>query len=185
MTARSGYPPRVETPLDPLTPIHHVAALPDGERIGGPDDAARLRLVGAALAAAGLLGIAERTQELAVDYAKKREQFGRPIGAFQALKHLCADMFVRQEVARAAAYAAGATLDDPHVGDVARAAAAAKITAGEAALENARACIQVYGGMGYTWEMPCHYYLKRTWVLENAFGTVDEHADRLGESVGA
>jgi alkylation response protein AidB-like acyl-CoA dehydrogenase len=174
---------RVPVPLDPLTPLHHVAALPAGDRIGGPADAERLRLEGAALVAGQLLGIAEVTQELAVDYAKKREQFARPIGSFQAIKHMLADMFVRQEVARAAVYAAGATIDDPAVGDLQRAVSSAKLTAGEAAMKNARACIQVHGGMGYTWEVPAHYYLKRTWVLESVFGTVDEHAERVAERV--
>ncbi len=175
----------VATPLDPLTPLHFAASLPEGERIAGPDASARLRLVGAALVSGQLLGIAERTQELAVDYARKREQFGRAIGGFQSIKHMLADAFVRQEVARAATYAAGATLDDPGVGDVDRAVSAAKINAGDAALRNARTCVQVYGGMGYTWEMPCHYYLKRTWVLETTFGTGSEHADRVAEAVGA
>jgi alkylation response protein AidB-like acyl-CoA dehydrogenase len=137
------------------------------------------------LVAAQLLGIAERTTELAVEYAKKREQFGRPIAAFQAVKHFCADMFVRQEVARAAVYAAGATLDDPGVGDLDRAVSGAKLVAGEGALRNARTCIQVYGGMGYTWEMPPHYYFKRAWVLANVFGTGDEHEERVFERVAA
>jgi len=173
----------VGVPLDPLTPLYHVASIPDGERLGGPELAARLRLEGAALAAAQLLGIAEATQELAVAYAKQREQFGRPIAGFQSIKHMLADMYVRQEVARAAVYAAGATLDQPEVGDPARAVASAKLVAGEAAMKNARACIQVHGGMGYTWEMPPHYYLKRAWVLATTFGTADDHADRLAESV--
>ena len=60
-----------------------------------------------------------------------------------------------------------------------RAVASAKLVAGEAAMKNARAGIQVHGGMGYTWEVPAHYYLKRTWVLENVFGTCDEHAEAL------
>ena len=175
----------VTTPFDPLTPVHLVASLPRGERVGGPEDAARLRREGAVLVSAQLLGIAEMTTELAVDYAKKREQFGRPIGAFQAVKHLCADMFVRQEVVRAAVYAAGATLDDPGVGDLDRAVSGAKVVAGEGALRNARTCIQVYGGMGFTWEMPPHYYLKRTWVLANAFGTGEEHEERVLERVAA
>jgi alkylation response protein AidB-like acyl-CoA dehydrogenase len=173
----------VATPFDPLTPLHHVRALPRGERIGGPEDAVRLRREGALLVSAQLLGIAEITTELAVDYAKKREQFGRPIAGFQAIKHLCADMFVRQEVARAAVYAAGATLDDPAVGDLERAIASAKITAGDGALRNARSCIQVYGGMGFTWEMPPHYYLKRSWVLGSVFGTAEEHEERMAERV--
>jgi alkylation response protein AidB-like acyl-CoA dehydrogenase len=175
----------IGTPLDPLTPIHQLEALPAGERVGDAALAVRLRREGAALAAAQLLGIAEMTQELATEYAKKREQFDRPIGSFQAIKHILADCFTRQEVARAATYAAGATLDDPEVGDVERAVCSAKLMAGDAAMKNARACVQVHGGMGYTWEIPAHYYLKRTWVLENAFGGVDEHAERVAEIVAA
>ncbi len=174
----------VAVPLDPLTPLHEVAALPEGERIAGPDVARRLWVEGAALVSAQLLGIAEATLELALDYAKKREQFGSPIGSFQSIKHMLADMFVRQEVARAGVYAAGATLDHPEVGDVERAVAGAKITGGESAMKNARACIQIHGGMGYTWEVPAHYFLKRTWVLESVFGTCDEHCADLAEGVG-
>jgi alkylation response protein AidB-like acyl-CoA dehydrogenase len=175
----------VATPLDPLTPLHHVARLPRGERLAGAEAAARLRREGALLVSAQQLGIAESTLELAVAYAKQREQFGRIIGAFQAVKHILADMFVRQEAARAAVYAAGATLDHPEVGDPERAVAAAKLVAGEAAHENARACIQVHGGMGYTWEVPAHYFLKRAFVLETCFGTGEEQAARVGERLDA
>jgi len=94
-----------------------------------------------------------------------------------------ADGFTRQEAARAAVYAAGATLDDPAVGDVVRAASSAKAVAGDAAWKNARACIQIHGGMGFTWEIPAHYYLKRTWVLESVFGDMDEHADALADGI--
>jgi alkylation response protein AidB-like acyl-CoA dehydrogenase len=179
----SGTP--VETPLDPLTPLHHVKALPQGERILDATAAANLRLEGGALVSAQLLGIAEASLELANAYAKEREQFNRPIGGFQALKHMLADMFVRQEVCRAAAYNAGATLDARDVASVERAVSAAKVTCGEAALRNARACIQVHGGMGYTWEVPAHYYLKRTWVLSSVFGDEDEHALRCADLIGA
>ncbi|MCA9511443.1 MAG: acyl-CoA dehydrogenase family protein [Myxococcales bacterium] len=175
----------IATPLDPLTPVHAVSALPAGERIGDAALAERMRRDGAVLASGFLLGIAEATLELANDYAKTREQFNRPIGSFQAIKHMLADMFVRQEVARAAAYAAGATVDHPEAGDLAAAVSGAKINCGEAAMKNARACIQIHGGMGYTWEVPAHYYLKRTWVLENAFGGVDEHAEVVAERVAA
>jgi alkylation response protein AidB-like acyl-CoA dehydrogenase len=170
----------VEVPLDPFTPLCHVAELPEGERIADARAAAQLRLEGAALVSGQLLGIAETTQELATDYAKRREQFDRPIGAFQAIKHLLADMFVRQELTRAAVWAAGATLDDPGVGDVERAVASAKIVSAESAQKNARSCIQVHGGMGYTWEIPAHYYLKRSFVLASQFGTPEQYADRLG-----
>ena len=175
----------VGVPLDPLTPLHLVDNLALGERIGGPEDAAQLRLEGAVLASGSLLGIAESTLEMAVEYAGRREQFGRQIGSFQAIKHMLADTFVRQEVARAAVYAAGATLDEPEVGDPVRAVATAKLMAGEAALKNARVCIQVYGGMGYTWEVPVHFFLKRARVLESVFGTAEESADRIAAIAAA
>lgn len=181
--ALKGEP--VEFPLDPLTPVHHVADLPQGEKIADAARAARLRLEGAALVAGQQLGVAEGALDLANEYAKGREQFGRTIGSFQAVKHMLAEMFVRQEAARAGAYNGGATLDAPEVADVERAVAAAKITAGEAAIRNGRSCIQVHGGMGFTWEVLAHYYFKRAWVLENLFGTQDEHAERIAELLAA
>ncbi len=129
--------------------------------------------------------MAEASTDLAVAFAKERQQFGRPIGAFQALKHLMADMFVRSELARGAVYAAGVTLDDPAVGSVERAAAAAKVTAGEAAIGNAKTCVQVHGGMGYTWEIDAHLLLKRAYVLEPAFGGRDDWADRMAGLLAA
>ena len=169
--------------LDPFTPVHHAESLPEGTRVADAERARRMRLEGAAIVAGQLLGIAEETLELANEYAKQREQFDRPIGKFQAIKHILADMFVRQEAARAAAYAGGCTLDDPGVGDVRRAVSAAKLNAGEAAMKNARACIQVHGGMGFTWEIPAHFYLKRTWVLESVFGTCEEHAETVADCI--
>lgn len=174
----------IATPLDPLTPLHRVLELPAGERIGGADVAARLRLEGAALTAACALGVAEMSQELATAYAKQREQFGRAIAGFQSIKHMLADMFVRQEMARAAVWSAGATIDQAGVGDPARAVASAKIVACDAAMKNARASVQIHGGMGYTWEMPPHYYLKRAWVLATSFGESDEYEQRLAALLG-
>jgi alkylation response protein AidB-like acyl-CoA dehydrogenase len=172
---------KAEIPLDPLTPVHHVDALPKGEQIGDARAAGRMRLEGAAIVSGQQLGLAEGALDLANEYAKNREQFGRPIGGFQAVKHILAEMFVRQEAARAGAYNAGATLDAPEVANVERAVSSAKLTAGEGAIRNARSCIQVHGGMGFTWEVIAHYYLKRAWVLENVFGTQDEHAERIAE----
>ena len=175
----------IETPLDPLTPVFDVAEIPQGEVIGGADEAQRMRLEGAALVSGQLLGINEAVFALTVEYTKGREQFNRPVGGFQALKHIMADCFVRQEATRAAVYSAGATIDDPLAGDVRRAVASAKVIAGESAWKNSRAAVQLHGGMGYTWEVPVHYYLKRTRVLENVFGTAEEHADALAEAIGA
>ncbi|HIF94101.1 MAG: acyl-CoA dehydrogenase family protein [Myxococcales bacterium] len=168
-----------DIPLDPLTPIHHIPELPRGEQIADSNAAQKMRLVGAAMVAGQQLGLAEGALDLANEYAKGREQFGRPIGGFQAVKHLLAEMFVRQEAARGGAYNAAATLDAPEVANVARAVSSAKVTAGESAIRNARSCIQVHGGMGFTWEVSAHYYLKRSWVLENSFGTRDEHAETI------
>jgi alkylation response protein AidB-like acyl-CoA dehydrogenase len=164
-------------PLDPLTPVYRVTGpLPTGEPVAGSETVARMEIDGAALVAALQLGIAEAVTELSVAYAKERQQFDRPIGSFQAVKHLCADMLVRTEVARAAVYAAGVTLDDPEVGDPLRAVHAAKVTAGEAAVRNGKAAIQVHGGMGFTWEVDAHLYLKRAWWLDTVLGSVDAHA---------
>jgi alkylation response protein AidB-like acyl-CoA dehydrogenase len=175
----------IQVPLDPLTPLHHALQVPTGEQVADAERAQMLRREGAVFAAAQMLGIAESTLQLANDYAKTRQQFDRPIAGFQAIKHILSDCFVRQEVARAAVYAAGATLDDPEVGDLDRAVSAAKLMAGVGALRNSRACIQVHGGMGYTWEVPAHYYLKRTWVLETLFGSSEEHEERIADRLDA
>jgi alkylation response protein AidB-like acyl-CoA dehydrogenase len=166
-------------PLDPLTPVTRLAPLPAGERLGGSELAREWSREGAALTAAFALGLAQRCTDLAVGYASTREQFDRPIGSFQAVKHLLADMLVRTEVARAAVYAAGAHLDDPDLPGLERAVAGAKVLAGEAAVTNGKSATQVFGGMGFTWEVDVHLYLKRAWVLDTHFGSADVCADRV------
>ncbi len=175
----------LDRPVDPLTPVWSVASLPAGTPVAGPDVAARWRREGAVLTAALQVGSAAWSTELAVEYAKQRVQFGRPIGSFQAVKHLCADMAVRAELARAAVHAAAVTADQPEVGDAAAAAWGAKVLADEAAVANGRSCIQVHGGMGFTWEVPAHLAYKRARVLATQFGTADELAESLGASVAA
>lgn len=176
----------VATPLDPLTPVARlVGALPQGERLLDGDGAVALRQQGGALVAATMLGIAEAATDSAVAYAHERVQFDKPIGAFQAVKHLLADMFTRTELARAAVYAAGVTLDEPSVGPVERAVAAAKLMAAEAGVGNGKSCIQVHGGMGYTWEVDAHLYLKRAYVLEPLFGSREECADAMAGLLSA
>lgn len=174
---------RLDRPMDPLTPVWAVAALPAGTPVAGPDIARWWRRDGAVLTAALQIGSAAWSTELAVDYAKQRHQFGRPIGGFQAVKHLCADMVVRVEVARAAVHAAAVTVDQPDVGDPLVAAAGAKLLADEAAMANGRSCIQVHGGMGFTWEVPAHLAYKRARVLATQFGTDGELSETLARSV--
>ena len=173
---------RVTTPLDPLTPLWQLSVLPASRSLDDPDQ--ELFRDGAILTAALQVGHAAETLDLAVAYAKEREQFGKPIGSFQAIQHLCADMLVRAEVARAAVHAAACLADAPDVLEAEaaaagstpsawqqRAVAGAKLLADEAAITNARVAIQVHGGMGYTWEVPLHLHLKRSRLLATTFGT--------------
>jgi alkylation response protein AidB-like acyl-CoA dehydrogenase len=173
----------VKRPLDPLTPLHLVAELPQGELLAPANVAAEWGQIGAVLTAAQLLGIAARTTEVAVAYAMEREQFDKPIGSFQAVKHLCADMLTRAELARGVVYAAGVTLDGRGVDDPNRLVAAAKICAGDAAKANAKSCIQVHGGMGFTYEVDAHLFLKRAIVLDTVFGSVDDFSEQVALSL--
>lgn len=145
--------------------------------------AALWRLRGAALVAAQQLGIAAGATASAVAYAQERKQFDKPIGQFQAVKHLCSDMLTSVEVARAAVYYAGALLDDPSFGDAQRAVSAARLMASEAANLCGRNCVQIHGGMGYTWEMDAHLYLKRAWVLDMTLSPPEEHAEIMATSL--
>ena len=171
-------------PMDPLTPVWSTAGLPAGEPVAGPEVAAWWRRDGAVLTAALQVGMAQWACDLAVEYAKGRVQFGRPIGGFQAVKHLCADMAVRAEVARCAVQAAAVTVDQPDVGDADAAAAGAKLLADEAAVTNGRSSIQVHGGMGFTWEVPAHLAYKRARVLATQFGSDHALAEQLAEALG-
>lgn len=166
-------------PLDPLTPVSAVSELPQGRRIAGAAAAGLWRQHGALLTSALQLGLAAGATDLAVEYAKQREQFGKPIGAFQAVKHRCADMITRVEVLRAAVYAAGTTLDGKGVDDPSRSVAVARVLAAGAAAACAKDAVQVHGGMGYTWEVDAHLYLKRAWVHDLAFGDGDHFADQI------
>jgi alkylation response protein AidB-like acyl-CoA dehydrogenase len=170
-------------PFDPMTPTVLYGELPAGLVIGAAGEARALRLAGTVLSAAMLVGVAQGALDVASSYALERHQFGVPIGSFQAIKHMLADMYVRTELARSATYAAAAILDDERAGDAAKAASTAKLLAGEAGIANGRSAVQVLGGMGFTWEMPPHYFLKRAWVLEQAFGTGDTHALALGDAL--
>ena len=181
----------VPHPVDPCVPLHRLSQKPlRGEIIGDAATADTLRREGALLTAAYQTGIAATLTERAVAYAKQRRQFGRAIGSFQAVKHLCADMFARAELARAAVHSAAVLLDDdradPDNADLPAAAStvsAAKLLADEAAVANARAAVQIHGGMGCTWEMGLHYFLKRAWALSLAYGRAAEHADLISEAL--
>jgi alkylation response protein AidB-like acyl-CoA dehydrogenase len=168
---------RIERPLDALSPTWRVlGGSLDGDTIATGDAARTLQRAGIVLTAAQQLGLALAAVDLATEFAKGREQFGRPIGSFQAVKHLLAEMLVKAEVARAAVYAAACAFDDASDDDPDRAASAAKVMAGEAALFNGKTGIQVHGGMGFTWEVDAQRYWKRAVVLDATFGQSDHHA---------
>jgi alkylation response protein AidB-like acyl-CoA dehydrogenase len=144
-------------------------AVPAARILPGLDLDAVRSLTGV-LVAAECAGLAGWALDTATDYARTREQFGRPIGAFQAVKHLCADMLVRAEQARAATWDAARALDEPAAPDRDLAAAIAVAVAVEAAVDNAKDCIQVLGGIGYTWEHDAHVVLKRALSLRALLG---------------
>jgi alkylation response protein AidB-like acyl-CoA dehydrogenase len=173
----------VARPTDPTTPVARLASLPEGEVVATGEELARLRMLGSLLTSAQLVGGSEASTALAVAYAAEREQFGRPIGSFQGLKHLLADSYVRTEVARSALWAAAVTLDEPDAGDAARAVAGARVLAARAAMENAKTCIQVHGGMGFTWEVDAHLYLKRAIVLESGFDSPDRATELVAHTL--
>jgi alkylation response protein AidB-like acyl-CoA dehydrogenase len=138
---------------------------------------------GAAMLACEQLGVAERCLEMTVDYVKERRQFARPVGSFQAIKHRLADVWVAVTQARAAARYAAACLaeTDP---DTPVAVALAKAACGEAAVHAAQECVQLHGGIGFTWEHPAHLLLKRAKSGAMAFGTPDRHRAVLAGLVG-
>ena len=126
------------------------------------------------LAAAMLAGIAEAGRDAAVSHATVREQFGVPIGSFQAVKHRCADMAVRAEAAWATVSYAAVLLDEKD-DSAAALALAAKLTATDAAVRSAQESIQVHGGIGFTYEQGAHLYVRRAHVLDHVLGGRRRH----------
>ena len=163
-------------PLDSIDPLRKLSALEDASA----DDL--LLDLAALMAAAQMVGAADRMLRLSVDYAKEREQFGQPIGAFQAIKHHCASMAVKIEFAKPvlwrAAYAAQHRHDraSVHISQ-------AKLAATDAAIFAAETAIQVHGAMGYTYEVDLHFWMKRSWALAGAWGDRAFHLRRLDAAV--
>ena len=152
-----------------------------GEPLEGDVDAAVAR-VEVALAAE-LVGVAQRAMEMAVDYAKERKQFDRPIGAYQAVSHRCAQMLLEVEGARAATlYASWVADHEPE--SLALAASMAKAYAADAGWRVTASSLQVHGGIGFTWEHDLHFFLKRARTDGSLFGSPRTHRDRVAELAG-
>ena len=181
----------VQPALDATTPMHSLE-LP-GVRMARDDVAdgeagrrlvERLVTIGALLAAAEAVGAAGHLLDDACRYAGERRQFGRAIGSFQALRHLLADMYVRQASSWSSVLYAAAALDE-QADDAAQTAAIAKAYVARAAREVAHGAIQVFGGIALTAEHPAHRYLRRVVVREQQFGDAAHHERELGRALAA
>jgi alkylation response protein AidB-like acyl-CoA dehydrogenase len=152
-----------------------------GEELPGDYGTATDRILVAV--AAELVGVGQRAMEMAVEYAKEREQFERPIGAYQGVSHACAKMLYDIEEARSLTYSA-AWAADAEPESLPAAAAMAKARASEAAWDVCKASIQVHGGIGFTWEHDLHFLLKRARTDGQLFGTAAQHKERVAALSG-
>ena len=153
-----------------------------GQRSPMTTEIDRLRDSMAVASAAYLIGLGERMIDIAAEYARQREQFGKPIGSFQAVKHLMSDALLKVEFAKAPTYRAAWSLstDSPTAG---RDASMAKALASEAAYRASRGSMQVHGGIGYTWEADLQLFMKKAWALGRAYGDPVWHRRRVAASV--
>src|SRR4051812_3512545 len=170
--------PKAEAAMDLTRPVSRIDNLGEGERVGDEVLATTMLDRGATAYAAELLGAAQRMLEATVDYAKVREQFGRPIGSFQAVKHRCADMLVDVEGMRSAVWYAAWAID-ADAEDRSLAASTAKAWASDAGMRVMNSALQVHGGIGFTWEHDLHLYLKRAHLDSMLFGDAGHHRERI------
>jgi alkylation response protein AidB-like acyl-CoA dehydrogenase len=159
-----------------------ASALLGAEGEGGAPLGEALDRAAVALAAEQVGG-AQRCLDLAVAYAKEREQFGRPIGSFQAIQHKCADMMVAVESARSASYYAACVADDGGP-ELPVAASLAKAFCSDAYFRCAAECLQIHGGVGFTWEYDVHLYFKRARSTEVFLGDPATHRERVAQRIG-
>jgi alkylation response protein AidB-like acyl-CoA dehydrogenase len=153
-----------------------------GWRLGSTDASAAVARTVDRMAVATVIdgvGAAARALELAVEYAKERIAFDHPIGSFQAVQHLCADMLRAVELGRAAGYYACWAADDAPPEEAHRAATMAKAFASEAFPQVGGSAIQVFGGIGFTWEHDVHLYYKRLLSLAYTLGAADDALEEL------
>jgi alkylation response protein AidB-like acyl-CoA dehydrogenase len=174
------------TSMDPGTRLCTVtldgATVPAEARLPHSGTIDFLMQRGAVGAAAEMLGAARRCLDMAVDYAKVREQFGQPIGSFQAIRHRCAEMLLDVENSHAAVYYAAWSLQHG-AEDAALASAVAKSYVSDASRKVCGDAIQVHGGIGFTWEYDLHLYFKRAKALEPMYGDADYHRELIVRQV--
>jgi alkylation response protein AidB-like acyl-CoA dehydrogenase len=170
-------------PLDVIDTTRTYAAVrtDGGDALQGDGGDAPYRY--ATALAAELTGVAQRTMEMAVDYARERKQFDRPIGAYQGVSHRCAQMLLETEGARSTSYYA-AWCGDAEPESLPLAASMAKAYASDAGWRVTSSALQVLGGIGFTWEHDLHFFLKRATVDGVLYGSASEHRDRVAELAG-
>jgi len=171
--------------IDPTRKLFTVRldGAPGRELEGDPAAFDRAWDVVATALAAESVGVARRTMEMAVEYAKDRQQFGRPIGAYQGVSHRCAQMLLEVEGARSLTYFAGWALDhEPESAPLA--ASMAKAYASDCGWRVPAASLQVHGGIGFTWEHDLHFFLKRGKANAHALGDARWHRERVAELAG-
>jgi alkylation response protein AidB-like acyl-CoA dehydrogenase len=152
------------------------------EKLGGSSGLARALEVATAALCAEMAGGMQRVLETTVAYAKTRKQFGKPIGIFQAVQHLCADMYLETESSRSATYYAAWALEE-NAPDAATAVSVAKMYASDAGRTVGNRGIQVHGGMGFTWENDLHLYYRRAKASETMLGDATFHRERIAKLV--
>jgi alkylation response protein AidB-like acyl-CoA dehydrogenase len=149
---------------------------------GNKDSLKRALNIATAALTAEMTGGMQRVMELAVAYAKTRKQFGKPIGSFQAVQHMCAEMYLETESSRSAAYYSAWALEE-NTPDAATAVSIAKMYASDAARNVGNRGIQVHGGMGFTWENDVHLYYRRAKASETMLGDATFHRERIAQLV--
>ncbi|HEX7825604.1 MAG TPA: acyl-CoA dehydrogenase family protein, partial [Mycobacterium sp.] len=168
--------------VDPLRPLAHVRANAvevGDDRVLANLSRTRARALMSTLLSAECIGVARWATDTAAEYAKIREQFGRPIGQFQTIKHMCAGMIAETERATAAVWDAARALDEEGGDSYEFAAAVAATLAPVAAQQCAQDCIQVHGGIGFTWEHDTNVYYRRAIVLAASFGRAADYPQQV------
>jgi alkylation response protein AidB-like acyl-CoA dehydrogenase len=162
-----------------IDPLRNLVRVPDAYQVvpthGSETNTESINFHGAVLTAAQLIGLSQRMVEMSVEYAKDRHQFGKPIGSFQAVKHLLSNVYTQIEFTRPivhlAAIKGGASVHN------------AKVSAIDTAMLAAETAIQVHGGMGYTYEVDLHLFMKRAWALCGEWGDRNYHMKKLEDYV--
>ena len=173
--------------IDPLRRIHRLEARPAAQhRLVEKDAVAALDRqaveLGALITAAELLGLSAGMIDMATEYAKERKQFGNPIGSYQAVKHHLSNAFVALEFARPVIYRAAAAISQKEA-NASLSVAHAKIAAIDVAILAAETAIQIHGGMGYTFEVDLHLWMKRAWAISGLWGDRNYHARIIDQAL--